>query len=353
MRLNFVGDIMLGRGVAEILREKGTDHLFSGLRDELPTASGTIGNLEAPFTCGGTAFRGKATNLTFRVDPGLARALARMGITSVTLANNHAVDYGLDGIRSTLETLKSNGQLYTGVGHDIEDAIRPIIFEDTDSGQRIGLFAFNAFVPFSRTAGKKRYGVARLDERTVASALDHYKNSVTGVILSVHWGIDYHPFPVPALIKRIKGIMAAYPEILAVVGHHPHIQQPVIEYFQRPIFCSLGNFLFDEPFPPSRLGSILTLDIENNRLKDYSLKFMRLTDDFRMIPLEQEAVQKERKRLDGICYTMRRNDEEYTRTDWRWIRYLLYQSLHHRSINDLSFLTSLYSPQQILRGLVQ
>ena len=353
VKLNFLGDIMLGRGVSAAIRQHGPGHVFAEIASLMPGAAGTIANLEAPFSTSGTIFRKKDPHLTFKVDPELVQALKFLRITSVTLANNHIADFGAEGIASTRKALADAEITCTGAGEDWDQASEPLIYVDGDSRQVIGILAFNAFVPFARTAKHGAHGAARFDEKSFALAVKNIRSRCTGIIASVHWGIDYCPYPVPALIDLAEKLITSHPEIVAFVGHHPHLQQPLIFLAGKPIFCSLGNFLFDEPFPYSKIGSILTIDIEKNRVADHWVQFTKLTENFRLVPLGEKEAREEVARIGKVKQIMEAHGLEYAQTDGKWMRYLLYQSARHWSANDFTYLLSLYSPAQILSHFIK
>jgi len=141
--------------------------------------------------------------------------------------------------------------------------------------------------------------------------------------------------------------------IIAIVGHHPHLQQPVINYKGRPIFCSLGNFIFDEPFYLSKIGSVLSLEIENDQVIHYQLKYTKLTEAFQLIPLAENELIIELSRIESIKKEVENNSSKYKNLDKIWIKYLLYQSIRHFSFNDFSYLFNQYSPYQIAKKLLQ
>ncbi|MDP2923541.1 MAG: CapA family protein [Candidatus Omnitrophota bacterium] len=353
MKLIFVGDIMLGRGVYASLEKNGFEYVFGGIKDLLRNADGVIANLEAPFTNIGIPFKNKDLNMTFKINPDMAPALKHLGISAVTLANNHVVDYGQQGLELTKETLKKTGINFTGAGNNVAEAVAPIEFTDDLNKESIGIFAFNAFTPFTRPARRRSAGVAQFDKITVDYAVKKYKTKYNGFIIILHWGIDYCQFPIPQLIKFVKILIDQYPEIVAIVGHHPHLPQPVIYHKNKPIFCSLGNFIFDEPFALSRIGSMLSLEIENNCIVNHSIQFTKLSNEMKLAPLPREESEIEIKRLSAILDQINREDNEYKKVDKRWIKYLLRQAIRYQSFDNLRYLFTLYSPFQILKKILE
>ena len=352
MILNFVGDIMLGRSVGETIKGKGSKFVFENIIPIIPEADGMIANLEAPFATEGRTIANKDPHLTFKIDPELVSILKYLKITSVTLANNHIGDYGISAIKATRDVLDRNNISYTGAGSHLSEAIEPIVFVDKKTQESISILSFNAFVPFTKTASNKKFGVSRFDYTTLRIAITKTLSKSNSIIISVHWGIDYHQYPIPQLVHFATKLMDEFPEIIAVVGHHPHLQQPTIYHKGRPIFCSLGNFIFDEPFPLSRIGSILTLEIENGTIKKHKTLFTKLGQDFKMSPLTHKEADSEISRLNIITEKMKTNSIEYKKMDKKWIRYLIYQTIRYRSLNDLSYLIRHYSLSQIIKSII-
>ena len=343
---------MLGRGVGETLKGKGYEFVFGEIISIIPKADGIIANLEAPFAIEGNALADKDPHLTFKIAPDFVSALKYINISSVTLANNHITDYGSSALKSTTKVLKGSDISFTGAGSNLYEAVMPIEYGNRETQESVGIFSFNAFVPFTTSAKKDKFGVARFDRKTVYFALKQFQAKYNAFIITVHWGVDYHQFPVPQLVKFAKKLIDDFPKIIAIVGHHPHLQQPVIYHKERPIFCSLGNFMFDEPFPLSCTGSILTLEIENNRVVKYSMIFTILDEKFKLIPLPEGDVKNESQRLKMIKKKIDEKAIEYENMDKIWIKYLIYQAIRFRSFNDLSYLFTHYAPIQIINKLV-
>lgn len=343
---------MLGRKVGSSIALYGDEHVFGSILELLLNADEVIANLESPFSSGMNKVKYKDPHLTFSVNPEMVRSLKYLNVSGVSLANNHLGDDQINGILSNAEVLKNAKIKYTGAGLNSEDALKPIVIFDKDVNQSIGLFSFNAFVPYTKPAKKNSYGVIRFDKKNVSRAIQKEGKDLDHIILLLHWGIDYHYFPVPRLLNLVKQIITDNPKIIAVVGHHPHLQQPLIYHNDIPIFCSLGNFVFDEPFPLSRIGSVLSVQIDSGRIVHNEQTFTSLTDDYRVVPMTKDEIGEELSRLSFVKQKIENNDEEWLRMDRKWIRVLLYQFLRFGSLNDLSYLLQLYSFKEIIRALI-
>lgn len=352
MLLNFTGDIMLGRGIGDQIKKSGQEYIFRKIINHLPLADGTIANLEAPFTFKGVPNKKKDAHLTFKINPDYISALSYLKISSVTLANNHITDYGKEGIKSTTNTLEASNITYTGAGENRVDALKPICYFDQENKASYGIFAFNAFVPFTKSASRKNFGSAKFDRTSVEFAIKKYGNDFNGIILTIHWGIDYESYPIPQLISFIKKIIDDYPKVIAIIGHHPHIIQPILNYKGVPIFCSLGNFLFDEPFPQSRIGCIASLDLQDGGIKNYTVIYTKLEAAQTLTLLSDEETLALERRLEFIKESIEKKDRKFLAVDKKWIKYLTFQAVRYGSINDLTYLLSLYSPFKIIKSFI-
>lgn len=177
----------------------------------------------------------------FRTHPNAVRALLKLGFNLMTLANNHIIDYGEEGVKETLKwmaTLKKEVRKerlwYAGVGLDAEEATEPVVFKVR--GVR---FAFVG-VSISKPAGKSSYGVASVHNPT--KALEKLKAADADVrILSMHAGEETVSKPAGVQFKVAREAIDKY-DVDIVLGHHAHVPQGVEFYKNGLIFFGLGNF---------------------------------------------------------------------------------------------------------------
>lgn len=232
------GDVMLGgRWEAQMARD-GYLYPFERIAPELKKADLTLVNLEAPLTARGSEFRDK--KYRFRVNPVAATALKKAGITAVTLANNHSMDYGVQGLLDTLQQLDKAGIGHVGAGENLAAARKPVIYDL--HGTKVALLGYSLTLPQEFWAAAKRAGTAPLMEKTIKEDISAARKQASIVVVAVHWGEeaktrlrDYQP--------RL-GRMMIDAGADAVIGHHPHILQGIERYKRGIIFYSLGNFTF-------------------------------------------------------------------------------------------------------------
>ena len=265
LRILAVGDINLGRREAKDYLEKG-DTLFP-FRDVLDTLAGgdlLFGNLESPIAP--DAHPVESAGMRFTAPLLAASALARAGFAIVSTANNHAWDGGARGVAQTMNRLTEEGVRFVGSGFGRAMAEQPVILERR--GWRVGFFAVTrAWNPapddFYGHPGS-RY-VAWGDPAWLYPAIRALKASgrVDLVVVSVHGGTEYQAEPRPSFQRFLEGLADAGADL--VLAHHPHVLQPVIYRHGTPIIQSLGNFVFSQTEPWTRLSAILRITVAPDR----------------------------------------------------------------------------------------
>lgn len=266
IRIAAVGDIMLGGTAAPELALYGYDYPFARVSKLLGDAAIVFGNLEGPLTDRGQAFGGK--QYVFRSPPDrVAPALARAGIRLVSLANNHVMDYGLEGLRDTMRALEDAGIRYAGAGESLAAARRPAIVET--GGVRLALLAYSLTFPEEFWASDSRPGTAFGHEHQVRADVAAARRTADVVLVSFHWGRegttelrDY---------QRTLGQAAIDAGAAAVLGHHPHVLQAVEHYRGGVILYSLGNFVFGSYSPNATRSVVAVLTLRGGRVHALAL----------------------------------------------------------------------------------
>ena len=232
------GDVMLGGRWEQQMARDGYYHAFGRIASELKKGDITLVNLEAPLTSRGKEFTGK--KYRFRVKPTAVVALKKAGITTVTLANNHSMDYGAVGLLDTLQQLDKAGIGHVGGGENLAAARKAVVYDIR--GTKVALLGYSLTLPQEFWAGEKRAGTAPLMEKMVKDDIAAARKQATIVIVTAHWGeegkIRMREYQ-PRLARMMIDAGAD-----AVIGHHPHILQGIEKYKRGIIFYSLGNFAF-------------------------------------------------------------------------------------------------------------
>lgn len=236
------GDVMLGRGIAEGMRRTGRADPLAALRPRLAAADLLIANLEGPLT---SEPHRTDNRFVLTAPPERVDVLAAAGFDALALANNHATDSGRAGLAETLAALRGAGIQPIGAGDNAAEAWSPVMIDR--GGLRLVLLAFNA-AGGSLAATDDAPGVALLDIAAATASVRAAKRLGDLVIVQVHWGIEYAR--APTADQRIIARRLVDAGADAVIGHHPHVVQP-IEWIARPdrrpalVAYSLGNLVFD------------------------------------------------------------------------------------------------------------
>jgi poly-gamma-glutamate synthesis protein (capsule biosynthesis protein) len=237
IRMVFVGDVMLADGPGRLIRS-GKDpfrHVAAALKD----ADITIGNLECVIASSG---KPETKPYTFRAPKHSLRLLKKY-FSAVSLANNHSGDFGKGAFSEMLQLLEQHQMPYFGGGRNLRAAHQAYIQEI--HGKRIAVLGYNGFFPRSFEALDDTPGIAWLDEDMVVAAIQHTKQTLGADFLIVypHWGWEYQKLASSRQRQMARLMIDAGAD--AVVGGHPHVTQDIEVYQGKPIFYSLGNFVFD------------------------------------------------------------------------------------------------------------
>jgi len=311
--LAVAGDVMLGRSIGEGIRQHGADWPLEGVAATLRGADIAFVNLEAPLTS-----RGEAANkdFVFRGPPEGAKGLAAAGVDIVSLANNHALDYGYQGLQDTWSALNDAGILHVGSGESAVQAYGPVFIER--KGVRIAFLAYlntppdsgSGFDASSWQATADRPGLAWLSPQTVAADVAAARRQADVVIVSMHTGDEYQEAISPSQAAAAHSAIEAGAAL--VVGHHPHVLQGLESYKWGLIAYSMGNFVFDfdevdysHPGMPSALSAILRVRLSKEGLLGCEVAPVILGEDGRPRPAgEEEAapvLERLRRLSDGSC----------------------------------------------------
>ncbi|WP_077490192.1 CapA family protein [Sinomonas mesophila] len=266
MRIGMMGDVMLGRLVNQRLRRVEPAYVWGDLLPILAQADVRFANLECVMADGGSPWPGKVFH--FRSDSKNVACLEAAGITVVSLANNHTLDYGFDAFREMLPLLDAHGIRRAGAGLDAAEAQRPATV--TAGGTTLGVLAFTDNEP-GWAAGAVTPGIFHAptdlaDPRTRAlvEGVQRVRGEVGFLVLSAHWGPNWGTAVPPDHAALAHALVDAGAD--AVFGHSAHIFRGVEVYRGKPVVYSAGDFVDDYAVD----------DIERN---DQSFLFLLEVDD--------------------------------------------------------------------------
>ena len=237
----FTGDVLLKNSVMGGYNKKGINGLISEyLEQEMVGADMTLINEEFPFSTGGTQALNK--KFTFRIDPKYVKVFQEMGVDVVSLANNHALDYGHEALLDTFATLDGVGIPYVGAGETKARAEEAIYVES--NGRKIGVLSASRVIPVVGWNIENQqpglfctYSSTRLVQR-----IKEVKQECDFVVVYVHWGKEYKERPEEYQRELAKKYIDAGADL--VVGSHSHVPQGIEYYKGVPIVYCLGNFIF-------------------------------------------------------------------------------------------------------------
>ncbi len=226
-------DMMLGRAVASVSQKNGGyEYVFANLLGEdgrmFSQYEFIIANLEGPIT----DFRARTQkSISFAFEPIVAEVLKNYGFDALSLANNHGNDQGSRGFEDTKKFLSEQGIGYFGnpvKEHEVES----VLVQEVGS-RKIGFIGFNLTDHV-------------VDNKNLQAIIASTKKQSDFVVVFPHWGAEYQRYPTSSQKTWARLFVDAGADV--VIGHHPHVVQIVEVYDGKPIFYSLGNFVFDQYF---------------------------------------------------------------------------------------------------------
>lgn len=214
---------------------------FAGLVPSLASADLALVNVEMAISNRGSAVPGK--QFTFRAPPVAAQIIADAGIDMATLANNHARDFGPDALLDTVDLLEATGVSTIGAGASATDAFTPGVLTVGPPGQEITVAFVGAslVMPGGFAATSSRAGVADGNDRDrVLANVRVAAESYDVIVATLHWGTERDTCPRSTHVDFAQRLLDA--GATAVIGHHPHVLQPVVFEDGKVVAYSLGNF---------------------------------------------------------------------------------------------------------------
>ncbi len=254
-----VGDIMLASWVIPLMEQEGPLYPFKSTKVLLQSADVAIANLEAPFADSGRAYDKK---FTFRVPTQYAVGLKQAGFDVLNLANNHILDYGWEGLASTLQILDKLEIKHSGAGADYFEASKPAIVQVGD--KKLAFFGFSMTYPKEFYATTDSCGTAYPWPDSLVSLLETWEDSVDFSIVSFHWSAEKRDHPKDYQVYFAHLAIDHGADL--VIGHHPHVLQGLELYKNRLIAYSLGNFAFGSYSARATDSIILKVYLNKNGL---------------------------------------------------------------------------------------
>ena len=269
----FAGDVLLDENYAVMSTYRANDSVLENcidpqLLDIMRNSDVFMINNEFPYTNRGTPLPNKA--FTFRATPENVQILRDMGVDIVSLANNHASDYGEVSLLDTLDTLDSAGIPYVGAGRDLEEASKVVFYQKGD--MKIGIVSATEVerlaTPDTKGATTNSPGTFRCFQNdALEDVIKKAKEECDFLIVYVHWGTESTDELDWSQPGQAADFTAAGADV--IIGAHPHVLQEIAYVNGVPVFYSLGNFWFNSKNQDSCL---VTLEVGEEGL--VSMKFI-------------------------------------------------------------------------------
>jgi AmmeMemoRadiSam system protein B len=241
------GDMMLGRGMKKLIKQNSIYHPFQQIVQLLRGVDIVFANLEGPVVDSTQKFSAKS--LKFLFHPDVLEGVKWSKINLLSLANNHTSDVGKEGMKETRDWLEKYQIQY--IGNPMSG--NQDILNSSVSTQKTVFLAFNRILPFINSHEK----IIENIKKAKLNNPDKY------IIVSMHWGNEYQMSSYPLQRELANKIIAEGADI--IIGHHPHVVQEIDIIQGKPVFYSLGNFIFDQQFlPETKEGLLVGLVVENN-----------------------------------------------------------------------------------------
>ena len=282
---------MLGRLVGERAAAEGDpSYPLRPMQRRLRSADITVGNLEGTLSDDGAPTQGGDS---FHADPAVRDGLHAAGFDALSLANNHAGDYGDGALVQTVDLLADAGLIPFGAGRNVADARRPAVVER--HGISFGFVGFNA-IGETPEAGPGQPGASSVSMPPRTGPLDRDEldrvlgdvrrlaDRVDVIVVMPHWGTQYTERPEPIQTYVARQLVRAGADL--VVGGHPHWVQGASMIGDSLLVNSLGNFTFDMVEPEKNEGLVLEATYWDDELKGVTFVPYRIGPDHapRVVP---------------------------------------------------------------------
>lgn len=297
--ISFAGDICFTEGCSVLNHIKKNDNDFSTSFDEkllsrMVESDIFMLNNEFPYSTGGSPIPNK--DYTFRANPEDAKLLLDVGTDIVSLANNHAFDYGETALNDTFATLRNINMPYVGAGENINEAVKPAYFKM--NGKTVAIIAGTQIEgsvnpPHTRAATETLNGVFRcLDTTLIKEVIADAKTKSDFVIVFVHWGTE----KTDVVREWQKSAANDFTEAGAdlVIGAHSHCLQGIDYVNGAPVFYSLGNYIFNSRTQDTCL---VTLTLDTSKTDSTSIESLQFVPCIQSGGTTVEASDQDKSRI--------------------------------------------------------
>lgn len=308
--ITFAGDILFDENYAIMTRVVDNDDISNGISadliEEMKSADIMMLNNEFPYSDGGKALENK--KFTFRAKPYRVSYLNDLGVDIVSLANNHAYDYGESAFLDTMSVLESAGIAYVGAGRNLREARRPVYY--IINNMKIAIVSATQIErldhPDTKGATDSSAGVFRCwNGDNLLETVREAKENSDFVIAYLHWGTENVSEIDWAQEKQGAEVAAAGADL--IIGSHPHCLQPISVVQGVPVVYSLGNFWFNSRTVDT---GMIKVELDGNGLR--SCRFLPcLQQGSRTVLLQGEEKLRVLNELRNMSSGVQIDDEGY------------------------------------------
>ncbi|MBR0265453.1 MAG: CapA family protein [Prevotella sp.] len=259
----FTGDILLDRGVRRVINQHGVGHLFSdGVDSVFRSAQLVVGNLECPATkIDAPVFK----RFIFRGEPEWLDTLRQHGITHLNLANNHSIDQGREGLLDTRRNIVEAGMTPMGAGENMQEASEPVLLASRPRNVWFVPSLRLALENYAYLPDKPCVSQEPMDSLIRRVYRLREADSTAVIIVSLHWGGEHTLKPVPR--QRLEAHQLILAGADALICHHTHTLQTIETFMGKPIYYSIGNFIFDPTKPLNAKACIVRLEVTQDSVQ--------------------------------------------------------------------------------------
>jgi len=327
--LNFLGDWAPSSGRSDRRWEPDSNYTQLEFHNLLKHSLLNVFNLETPISEDPTGLPQRSRKI-FSEPASSLRFLQDHNLGLAALANNHTMDFGVEGLKNTVTSLRGYQIDFMGAGLDRDSIYRPYLFEQ--QGTKIAIIN----VADGEVGGESLndgVGVAEAQSFRVIDRLRWAKGMGYFTIIFVHAGVEFLAYPAPFIQKQYRVFAEEGADL--VIGHHPHVIQGMEVFSETPIFYSIGHFdIYRQAGRPrERLGLMLSLQFQGASLSRIELI------PFQIFPkalklLDQQQLEIFKHGFNESC--LRLGDAQFLKAAWR-----AYVAARH-PIVDFRRATSLY-----------
>jgi poly-gamma-glutamate synthesis protein (capsule biosynthesis protein) len=316
LTIGLAGDVMLGRTLDTIISQRGYDYPWGDILPVMRNTDLNIVNLETTLTHNS---RKVYKTFNFKASPDKVQSLVSANIGVVNLANNHILDFKMEGLLETIQTLDKSGINHVGAGKKIEEALKAIVIRK--KGVRIGVLGMTDNEPgwmANGGAGTNYINIADNEARIrILHSIENLRKEADMIIVSIHWGPNMKERPSPEFISFAHAMADHGASVIH--GHSAHIFQGVECYSNSLILYDTGDFVDDYVVDPdlrNDLSAFFILTISKSGL--LNARFVPVRISQYQVNLARESdyvwVIKQMQQLSAVFNTQIDEDEGFIST---------------------------------------